>query len=107
MLDWPYAQLVVDAQEAGGPEAFQNLLIATGIDYGKKSMCPWIAASFSGGMLLCWGVSKLIKAYKQQKLKKAEALKRQIIDEVSCEVGSRLIHSKRKIKNLVIINTKS
>lgn len=106
MLDWPYAQLVVDAQAAGGPEEFQNLLISSGVDYGRKSMYPWIAASFGGGIIVSWGVSKLIYLYREHKRKREEVLKKQIVNEVSQELYAELLHSKRRIKKLVIVNTK-
>ena len=107
MLDWPYAQLVVDAQAAGGPEQFQNLLISTGVNYGRQSMYPYIAASFGGGIVVCWGISKIIDFHKQRKRKKEVLFRQQIVDEVSRDICSELVHSKRKIKNLVIVNSKA
>ena len=106
MLDWPYAQLVVDAQAAGGPEQFQNLLIATGINHGRKSMCPWIVFSFGGGFLVHLVISKILEIQRERKRKKEAALKQEIVDEVSREICSEFIHSKCKIKNFVIVNSK-
>jgi hypothetical protein len=62
-MEWNYAELSKMAKKYGGPEKLVEILVKSGEKKGRR----WAVYGFAGGILLTFGVQKIIKRFSQKK----------------------------------------
>lgn len=97
MVDWPYAQLVVDAQEAGGPYLFKQSLIDFGYEEGQASMVKWVGIAAIGGALTVSVISRFRAYFNKKKEEKRQIEKKLYAYQLATEVLQNRQFNKRPI----------
>ena len=67
--NWDYAELSKNANAAGGPEKYVEMLESTSKAAGKKEMLPWIGAAAVGASLVTTAAIKIVDYFKSKKKK--------------------------------------
>lgn len=76
--DWPYAKIVKEMSEAGGPEKYLETLVSTSREAGRldgrMDMVPWIGVATVVAAAGTWGYMKIRDWFKTEREKKEERL---------------------------------
>ena len=81
MLSWPYAQLVVDAQNAGGPDLYRRNLFEIGYNAGKQDMLLWIGIAAAGGALTVALYNSVLGMLRERRAERRKIVEKKAVTE--------------------------
>ena len=75
-MAWDYAELSKTAKEAGGPEKLMDTVESTARAEGRSEMAPWIGLTAIAASGITYGITKLVRYFKEKKAISQDALKK-------------------------------